>query len=223
VLAEVLTPVPVWLSVVVVAVPVVPAVPEGLLLTPPGVLALGGVLGVWVAVPATPPVVLGELLEDGGIEVEGVCCASGLDGIGELGGAFCVPAAPAVLVWLPAEALEGEGISVVVAGAEVCPLAPVEALALPEMLPDLFSVPLLGVLALEGELLPLLELVPLATFKWSLTFSLPAYCSAIFLAASFSFLEPTFPVNSTSLSVTLTVMLSLLRLGSFFNAFWICD
>src|SRR5262249_7944699 len=128
----------------------------------------------------------------------------------------CGPAAPVVLVWLSAEALAVEGDSVVVAGAEVCPLAApaLEALALPEMLPAVFSVALLGVLA------PLLELIPLApTFKSSLTFSLPAYCSAIFLAASFSFLEPTVPVSSTSLSVTVTVMLSLLRLGSFFNAF----
>ena len=53
------------LAVVVVLVPVVEDVPDGLLLTPPVVLCPeGGVwVWLWLAVPATPPVVLLELEE----------------------------------------------------------------------------------------------------------------------------------------------------------------
>ena len=90
-------------------------------------------------------------------------------------------------------------------------------LVLPEMLPDVFApevVPDTPVLLAEPAFF--------STLIWSLTFNLPAYCSAIFLAASFSFFDGTVPVSSTSLSFTVTLMFALLSVGSFFNAFWIC-
>lgn len=91
-----LAPVPLCVSVVVVVVLVVVlvlgVVPDGLLLTPPVLLCPDGGVWVWLwpAVPATPPVVLGGVL-DGGIEVDGVV---------ELGGVGCVCslAAPVVVV-----------------------------------------------------------------------------------------------------------------------------
>ena len=68
---------------VVVLGGVVCAAPEGLLLTAPGLLALGGVVWVCVALPATPPLVLGELLAGGMelgcvLELGGVCCVCSL-------------------------------------------------------------------------------------------------------------------------------------------------
>src|SRR5579871_999795 len=50
---------------------------------------------------------------------------------------------------------------------------------------------------------------------------LPAYFSAIFLAASFSWSDATSPVRSRSLPCTLTKMVSLCKLGSLFSARWI--
>jgi hypothetical protein len=102
-----------------------------------------------------------------------------------------------------------------------------EALApeFPAMLPAVFCEP--GVLedvleAVEpltpGEVVPV-ELLVFETVRLSLTLRLPAYCLAMFLAFFDSSFDATVPLSSTVLSVTETVMLSLLRVESLFNAF----
>ena len=85
---------------------------------------------------------------------------------------------------------------------------------LPEMLPAVLSGEVLALPEALGAPVCPLEL----TVRWSFTLRLPAYCSAIFLAACLSFLEATVPFSSIVFSDTVTVMLSLPSAGSFLIA-----
>jgi hypothetical protein len=96
-------------------------------------------------------------------------------------------------------------------------LGELPVLPAPELVPELLPM-------LPEELddpMPLEEPIPLLdppTVMWLVTLRLLEYDLAMLSAVFFSLLVATVPLSSIPVAVTFTLMLSLLRVGSFFNA-----